>query len=117
MTAHRTEAGTTLVEILVAAGIIALALTVLVTSLAVAALGVRWANRITKAGNLAAVQVEVVKDALYDPAGAYPTIAAPPGYSVDLSATELLTGLQQVTVTVTYEGHVLVVVGNYKVDR
>ena len=117
MTAGGTEAGATLVETLVAAGIIALALTALVVSLAVGATGVRWANRITKASNLAAVQIEVVKDAQYDPAGAYPTVVAPPGYTVDLTATEVLTGLQQLTVTVAYEGQVLAVVGNYKVDR
>jgi len=111
------QAGATLVEVLVAAGIISLALAILVISLAVGALGVRSSNRLTTAANLAAVQIETAKAAPYDPAGAYPTVSAPPGYTVTLAVTEIATGLQQITATVSFQGQVLTVVGNYKVDR
>lgn len=104
-------------EILVTAGIISLALTVLVTSLAVGAVGVRAANRLTTAANLAALQIEMVKAAPYDPTGAYPVVSAPPGYSMTLTTAEVSSGLQQITATVAFEGQVLTVVGNYKVNR
>ncbi|HEY77390.1 MAG TPA: hypothetical protein G4O00_14630 [Thermoflexia bacterium] len=104
-------------EILVAIGIISLALAILVGSLAVGALGVRSAHRLTTATNLAADQIEVVKHAAYDPTGAYPTVNVPPGYTVTITATEVSTGLQQITVTVSFQGETLAVVGNYKVDR
>lgn len=111
------EVGASLVEILVAVGIISLALAILVGALAVGALGVQSAHRLTTAANLAADQIEVIKHAAYDPAGAYPTIGAPPGYSVAVAVTEIDTGLQQITVTVSFQGETLTVVGNYKVDR
>lgn len=111
------ETGASLVEILVAAGIISLALAILLLSLGVGAQGARWANRITTATNLAATQLEIVKGAPYDPSGAYPTVSAPPGYIVTLSATEIGPGLQQITVTVAFGGRTLTTVSNYKVNR
>ena len=111
------EEGASLVEILVAVGIISLALAILVGSLAVGALGVQTAHRLTTATNLAADQIEVIKHAAYDPTGAYPTVSAPPGYTVTVTTAEIDTGLQQVTVTVSFQGETLAVVGNYKVDR
>ncbi len=117
MTPVLPEHGASLVETLVAVGIISLALAILVGSLAVGALGVRNAHRLTTATNLAADQIEVIKHAPYDPAGAYPTVSTPPGYAVGITAVEVSAGLQQITVTVSFQGETLVVVGNYKVDR
>ena len=111
------EAGSSLVEILVAVAIIALTLTVLITALSTGALAVRNANRLTTANNLSASQLEVVKGADYDPGGGYDIIPAPEGYSVLTSADVITTGLQQVTVTVSYEGETLMIISNHKVDR
>lgn len=114
--ASRPEAGDSLVEILVAVGIITVALTALIAALSTGMLGVRTANRVTVANTLAVNQLEAIKAAPYDPAGAYPLVSAPAGYTITLASRTLAAGLQQVTVTVSYEGGA-VVIGNYKVDR
>ncbi len=98
-------------------GIVSLALAILVGALAVGALGVQTAHRVTTATNLAADQIEVIKRAAYDPTGAYPTVSAPSGYTVAVTAVEIGTGLQRITVTVSFQGQTLAVVGNYRVDR
>ncbi len=110
------EAGDTLIEILAAVAIISMALVVLVSALSTGAFGVRNAGRLTTATNLAAGQLETIKAAPYDAAGAYPLIGASPGYTVTISSRVVITGLQQVTVTVAYDGGA-VVVSNYKVER
>ena len=110
------ESGDSLVEVLVAVAIISAALVILVASLSTGAFGVRTANRLTTATNLTSAQLESVKGAPYDAAGAYPLVSAPPGYTVTVSTDVITTGLQIVTVTVSYEGGDLTV-SNYKVDR
>lgn len=117
MMGQRGEAGATLVEILATVGILSVALVVFVAALSTGAFGVRSSSRITTATNLAAAQLESIKGAAYDAAGAYPIVAAPPGYAVVVSSNVITPGLQQVTVTVTCQGETLLVVSNYKVDR
>ncbi|HEC33675.1 MAG TPA: type II secretion system protein [Chloroflexi bacterium] len=111
------EAGASLVEILVAVAIVGIALVVLVAALSTGAFAVRSSSRLTTATNLTASQLESIKAAAYDAVGAYPLVAAPPGYAVVVSTDVITTGLQQVTVTVSYQGETLVVMGGYKVDR
>jgi type II secretory pathway pseudopilin PulG len=110
------ETGDSLVEVLVAVSIISMALVILVASLSTGAFGVRVSSQLTTATNLTVAQLETVKGAPYDPAGAYPLVSAPPGYAVVVDTEVLTTGLQVVTVTVSYEGGDLTV-SNYKVDR
>jgi Tfp pilus assembly protein PilV len=111
------QSGASLVEILVAVGIIASALVIFIAALSTAAFAVRASNQLTTANNLAASQLESIKAAAYVTGTAsYPGIAAPPGYSVSNVVTELGAGLQQVTVTVSYTGG-SVAVSNYKVNR
>lgn len=112
----RGEAGDSLVEILVAVAIIGMSLVVLVAALSTGAVGVRTSSRLTTAANLAASQLENIKGAPYDAAGAYPLVSALPGYTVTVSSSVIVTGLQQVTVTVSHQGGELEV-SNYKVDR
>ena len=114
--AQSAQSGDSLVEVLVAVGIISAALVILVASLSTGAFGVRLSNQRTTATNLAAVQLESVKGAPYDPAGAYPLIDASPGYTITLDSRVISPGLQAVTVTVTYDGGD-VTIGNYKADR
>jgi type II secretory pathway pseudopilin PulG len=112
----RSEAGDSLVEVLVAVSIVSMALVILVASLSTGAFGVRVSSQLTTATNLTTAQLETIKGAPYDPVGAYPMVSAPPGYSVVVNTEVLTTGLQVVTVTVSYEGGDLSV-SNYKIDR
>ncbi len=112
----KSEIGASLVEILVAVAIIASALVIFIAALSTGSLGVRASNTLTTASNLAAVQLENIKNAAYDPAG-YAPLPAPPGYSIAVDSTVIATNLQQVTVTVSLNGETLVVVSNYKVNR
>jgi Tfp pilus assembly protein PilV len=110
------ESGASLVEILVAVAIISSALTIFVAALSTGAFAVRTSNRLTTATNLASVQLETIKAAPYNPAG-YAAMSAPSNYAINISSSVIITGLQQVTVTVSYQGDSLVTVGNYKVNR
>jgi type II secretory pathway pseudopilin PulG len=112
----KSEAGDSLVEVLVAVSIISMALVILVASLSTGAFGVRVSSQLTTATNLTTAQLETIKGAPYDPAGAYPLVSVPPGYTVVVNTEVLTTGLQVVTVTVSYEGGDLSV-SNYKIDR
>jgi type II secretory pathway pseudopilin PulG len=113
----RGESGATLVEILVALAIVASTLTIFVVALSTGAFGVRTAERLTTASNLAASQLESVKGAAYDAAGAYTSIPAPPGYAIAVTSSEVVTGLQQITITISLQGETLATVSNYKVNR
>ncbi|MBI5567852.1 MAG: prepilin-type N-terminal cleavage/methylation domain-containing protein [Chloroflexi bacterium] len=111
------ESGATLIEVLVAVGILAAALMILVTALSTGSFAVRSADTLTTASNLAASQLESLKAQTYDASGAtYTSLAAPPGYAVSIATNVITAGLQQITVTVTYQGGALAV-SNFKVDR
>lgn len=112
------ESGASLVEILVAIAIIVSGLAIFIAALSTGAVAVHSSNTLTTATNLAAVQLESIKAADYmTGTPAYPAISAPAGYSVSNTVTEVGAGLQQVTVTVSWNGEVLVTVSNYKVNR
>jgi type II secretory pathway pseudopilin PulG len=116
------QSGASLVEILVAIAIIALALVVFIAGLSTGSFAVRASNRLTTANNLAAVQLESIKAQAYavaSPCGAigtYAKIAEPPGYAITVATCELSSKLEQVTVTVSYTGGAAVL-SNYKVNR
>jgi type II secretory pathway pseudopilin PulG len=111
------QSGATLIEVLVALGILASAIVILITGLSTGSFAVRSADTLTTAGNLAAVQLESVKAQTYDAGGAsYTPVAAPPGYTVSIATQVIATGLQQITVTVVFNGGSFKV-SNYKVNR
>jgi Tfp pilus assembly protein PilV len=111
------QRGSSLIEVLVAVGILAAALMILVTALSTGSFAVRSADTLTTASNLAASQLEILKAQAYDASGAtYTPIAALPGYSLSIATSVIAAGLQQITVTVTYQGGALAV-SNFKVDR
>jgi type II secretory pathway pseudopilin PulG len=110
------EAGASLVEILVAVGIISTALVILVAALSTGAFAVRNADQLTTATNLATSQLESIKAEPYDPAGAYDLVDRPSGYTIAIDSNQIITGLQQVTVTVSFDVGA-VTVSNYKVSR
>lgn len=122
------EAGDSLIEILVAVAIISMSLIILVAALSTGGFGVRASNQLTTATNLAAIQLESIKATAYItgtvsyptiPAGAY-TINQEISYWDGVSFTPVPgadSGMQWITVTVSYEGEALVVVSNYKANR
>ncbi|MEA3309028.1 MAG: hypothetical protein U9Q70_05900 [Chloroflexota bacterium] len=115
---NRREAGDSLIELLAAVAIISIALTTFIVSLSTGAMGVRNSNRLTTANNLALSQLETVKGAEYDNTGStYATISAPANYGVLLSAQVISPGLQQITVTISYDASTLVTLSDYKAER
>ena len=114
--AWKSEAGDSLVEVLVAVSIISMALVILVASLSTGAFGVRVSSQLTTATNLASAEMETIKGAPYDAGGAYPLVSAPSGFTIITSTSVISPGLQIVTVTVAYDGGELTV-SNLKVDR
>jgi len=116
-TNNNRESGTTLVELLVALAIIVLAVTIFIAALSTGAAAVQVTDQLTTANHLASVQLESIKAALYDPVGAYPAVTLPANYAIAITSNEIQTGLQQVTVTVSYQGRPLTAISNYKVNR
>jgi len=116
------EIGASLVEILVAAAIIASALVIFIAALSTGAFAVHTSKSLTTANNLAAAQLESIKAQPYtipSSCGAtdtYARIAEPPGYAITVATCELSSGLEQITVTISYTGG-SIVMSNYKVDR
>jgi len=111
------EAGTTLIELLVALAIIVLAVAVFITGLSTGSMAVKATDQLTTANHLTAVQLETIKSATYDAGGAYSLVSTPPGYAISLRSSEIKPGLQQVTVTVSYQGRPLTTISDYKVNR
>lgn len=111
------ETGTTLIEILVAAGILATSLVVLLLALSTAAQATRIAADMSTATALAQSQLETIKAAPYESSGSYPVISVPAGFTVTVMVSELATGKQLVTVSVRTQGQTLAQLSMYKVDR
>ena len=108
------QSGATLIEVLVALGILASAIVILITGLATGSFAVRSTDTLTTASNLAASQLESIKAQPYG--ASYPTVAAPLGYTLSITQSLVFTGLQQITVTVSFNGGSFTV-SNYKVQR
>ncbi len=126
------EAGFTLVEELVALGIVAVGLTFVLLAVGTATIGVRESDEHVFAENLARSQIERLRTAPYsaDPTAVpYPIVAAPPGYGVGLgveywtapngpfTTTLRNDGMQRITVSVSHDGLPVLSVGAYKVNR
>ncbi|MFO8035613.1 MAG: hypothetical protein R6U57_03180 [Anaerolineales bacterium] len=126
------ERGVTLVEELVTVAVIGLGIVILVAMITTGAVGVRQIDDRVKAETLARSQLELIKDADYQPdptAIPYPPVTTSPDYSVTIhieywnASTETFSpnvrddGLQRITVSVTSDGEGLVQIAEYKVDR
>jgi prepilin-type N-terminal cleavage/methylation domain-containing protein len=115
-TRARADRGSTLVEILVAMGIVAVALAVFISMLQTGVLTVGSVQDQTVASALARSQMEVVKSAAWP--GPYPVVAIPPGYSVTVSSDPGPSPeLQLVTVRVLRAGRTVVTLQGYKANR
>ena len=112
------ERGLTLVEELVAVGVIGLGLVILVAMITTGAIGVRKVDDQVTGQTLARSQLELIKDADYEVnPGNYPALSPVSGYSVNVQVSTLEVGLQKVTVTVSSNGEEVQQTTTYKVDR
>lgn len=126
------ENGATLVEELVTVAIISVGIVILVAMITTGVIGVRQVNDKVVAESLVRSQLELIKDASYEPdpvTNPYPGVSPIPNYNVAVgieywnasSSTFVPSvrndGLQKITVTVTADGTTLVQTAEYKVNR
>ena len=126
------EAGFSLVEELVAVGIVVVGVALVLSAVSTASFGVRETDEHVFAENLARSQAERVQDAPYSAnptAVPYPTVSPPAGYAISLgieywtapngpfTTTVRNDGLQQITITVTHAGQYVLSLAHYKVNR
>ncbi len=126
------ENGATLVEELVTVAIISVGIVILVAMITTGVIGVRQVNDKVVAESLVRSQLELIKDAPYEPdpvTNPYPGVAPIPNYNVavgieywNASSSTFVPGvrndgLQKISVTVTADGTTLVQTTEYKVNR
>lgn len=110
------QQGATLVDILVALAIAAIALTVMLSVLSIGVHSVASIQERATASALARSQIESIKSAPWP--GPYSTIAAPSGYSISLEVgAGPVTGIQLVTVTVRRDQRAILSLQAYKGQR
>ena len=110
------ERGAGLVEVLVAMAIMAIVLTVFLSALSTGSLGVSVVHERVTAENIARSQLEYVKEIGFTDHYT-PTAISHSGYTATISATTIYTGVQLITVTVSYDGEPTFTMEEYKVDR
>jgi len=113
--------GVGLVETLVAVAILGVTLVTLLAAISTGSIGVATTEERVTAENLARSQLEYAKSQSYltTPAS-YATVTPPVGYTLSAEATSIPEGdssIQKITVTVTRDGDILLIVEDYKVDR
>jgi type II secretory pathway pseudopilin PulG len=110
------ERGSTLVEILIALGIMAVVLTVFVSILQLGVFSVGDIQERTTAMTLARSQIETIKSAPWP--GPYPTLAAPTGYSVTTSVgAGPMPTIQVISVRIQHNGRDVLTTQAYKGQR
>jgi hypothetical protein len=94
-------------------------LTIFVSTLSTATLGIGLVRQRVTAANMARSQLEYVKEAPFlDDTDSYtPTVASPMGYTATISATSVYTGVQLITVTVSYRGKPVFTIQECKAKR
>jgi hypothetical protein len=110
-----------LVETLAAIAILGTAVVAFTTGLGAGSIAVGEHDGIATAQGLAQSQVEYTKSYPYSPGAAtYPLLAAPDGYSLDVSVGAAPGGdadIQKITVTVSRGGEEIIQIEDYKVNR
>jgi Tfp pilus assembly protein PilV len=108
--------GSTLLEVLVALGIVAVTLTVVVSMLVMGVRAVGNVDEQTVATTLARSQMESVKSAAWP--GPYSPVAAPAGFTIQITtAPGPSASIQVVTVRVQRDGREILRVDGYKGQR
>lgn len=123
------QTGFSLVEELVAIGLVGLGIVLLLAMIGTGTIGVSTQRDHTIADGLARSQLELIKDAPYaDDHTTYPSVVAPTGFTVNFTADDWDpasgdftgtsdSGMQQITVTVIRSGDPLVTLQDVKVNR
>ena len=115
------ERGVTLVETLVAVGILGLALVVFLAGLQTGLISTRQSDSLSTAHELARSQMEYTKAAAYQPAPAtYATVTPVNGYAVTANASAIAGGdanVQLITVQISKDGAPAFTLEGYKVNR
>ena len=122
MNVLRDERGFTLVEALVGIIIIAIAFTAILAALSTAVMATNKADKRFTAKNLALSQIEYTKAQAFQiaPATYDPFTPIPGGYTVATEASPIDgydDDLQKIVVTVSYEGEVVQLLEDLKVNR
>ena len=119
---RRGEKGLALVEVLIAVAILAIAITTYVSAFSTSAIAIGKEERRVTAKAFAISQLHHTRAQAFQAAPiAYPTLTPPsPNYTVTSDATAIAgkdDNIQQVTVTVQFNGRTLSVLEDFKVDR
>jgi type II secretory pathway pseudopilin PulG len=115
------EKGMTMLEGLVAIGILGGVVITMIFAMSGGALSVNENEEEVTVQNLARTQMEYIKSCPYTVnATTYPPISTPPGYSISVGV-KAITGrdsnIQNVTANISREGKLLMSVTDYKVNR
>ena len=116
----KNEKGFTLIEVLVALGLLGIIAVAFLTGIATSSKAILIANERTIAESLARSQMEYVKELDYNGATSYDPAQIPAehvGFSATIDVVELAAGLQEITVTIDYYGEVVITLEDYKVNR
>ena len=121
----KNEKGFSLIEVVIALALLGIIGVALLSGLATASKCIYIADERATAESLARSQMESVKEQTYRVVGSYAiidpsTLGYPASYAIDLAVDPLagvLGGIQEITVTVSHYGNVIITLENYKVNR
>ena len=117
----KNEKGFTLIEVLVALGLLGVFAAAFLTGIATSSKAILIADERTIAESLARSQMEYIKELDYiNGATSYDSAPIPAehvGFSATIDVVELAAGLQKITVTIDYYGEVVIPLEDYKVNR
>jgi prepilin-type N-terminal cleavage/methylation domain-containing protein len=121
LTVFKDERGLTLVESLIAVGIVGVALVAFAVALSTGSIAVWKSDQEVAVQSLARTQMEYIKGYPYDPdATTYPTVNVTDNYSISVAVTSVPdtdTNIQKITANISRDGQVLLTVADYKVNR
>ena len=112
------EGGMSLTEVVVAVGIMGVAVVAFVSALSTGSIAVREGEQEVVSQRLVQTQLEYIKGCPYNTS--YSTVAAPEGYMISVavgSTPDNDTDIQKISVTVFRDGDDVLTVEDYKVNR